>query len=156
MTRLFRAFGTPLSALILLFSGIWIFGLIAAPQLIMIEQSLWRMERPTGAAEISVQIDGLYNQLDVLALDRATVEAETDAAKRAADLAAIDAKEAGLKVDIAAFADICVADDPEPEWAGQPAAGVIRVRSRSLSGKRHRRLCRHGLCLYPVHGIPAV
>ena len=76
MTRLFRAFGTPLSALILLFSGVWIFGLIAAPQLIMIEQSLWRMERPTGAAEISVQIDGLYNQLDVLALDRATVEAE--------------------------------------------------------------------------------
>ena len=59
-----------LSALILLFSGIWIFGLIAAPQLIMIEQSLWRMERPAGAAEISVQIDGLYNQLDVMALDR--------------------------------------------------------------------------------------
>src|SRR3989338_4075003 len=88
MTRLFRAFGTPLSALILLFSGIWIFGLIAAPQLIMIEQSLWRMERPTGAAEISVQIDGLYNQLDVLAVGRATVE---------------DAKEAGLKVDIAAI-----------------------------------------------------
>lgn len=101
MTRLFRAFGTPLSALILLFSGIWIFGLIAAPQLIMIEQSFWRMERPAGSAEISVQIDGLYNQLDVMALDRSAAIAEPDATKRATDLAALDAKEAGLKAEIA-------------------------------------------------------
>lgn len=101
MTRLSRAFGRPLAALILLLSGIWVVGLIAAPQLIMIEQSLWRMEQPAGAAEISVQIDGLYNRLDVMALDRSAAQAETDAARRSADLAALDAEEAEVKEQIA-------------------------------------------------------
>lgn len=103
MTRLFRAFGTPLASVILLLSSIWILGLIAAPQLIMVEQSLWRMERPEGAAEISVQIDGLYNRLDVMTLDRSDAEAQSDAAKRVADLAALDAEEAAIKAEIAAL-----------------------------------------------------
>lgn len=94
MTRLFRAFGAPLASLILLFSGVWILGLIAAPQLIMIEQSLWRMERPAGSAEISVEIDGLYNRLDVIGLDRGAA---------GADLAALDAEEATIKDQIAAL-----------------------------------------------------
>lgn len=94
MTRLFRAFGAPLASLILFFSGVWILGLIAAPQLIMIEQSLWKMERPVGSAEISVQIDGLYNRLDVMALDRSA---------KGADLAALDAEEATIKGEIAAL-----------------------------------------------------
>lgn len=103
MTRLYRAFGAPLATVILLLSSIWILGLIAAPQLIMIEQSFWRMERPEGAAEVSVQIDALYNRLDVMTLDRSTAEAQTDAAKRMTDLAALDAEEAKLKEQITAL-----------------------------------------------------
>src|SRR5690606_22669163 len=101
MTRLFRAFGAPLASVILLLSGVWILGLIAAPQLIMIEQSLWRMERPEGSAEISVQIDGLYNRLDVIGLDRSAAESETDSAKRETELAALAAEEAAIKAEIA-------------------------------------------------------
>lgn len=93
MTSLRRAFGGPLAALILLFSAVWTLGLVAAPQIIMIEQSLWRMERPAGSAELSVRIDGLYNQLDVLALDRA--KAEGDA------LAEIEASRAEIEAEIA-------------------------------------------------------
>ena len=43
MIRLTGAFGRPLALLILLFAGLWILGLIAAPQAIMTEQSLWRI-----------------------------------------------------------------------------------------------------------------
>lgn len=81
MTELRRAFGAPLSALIVFLAGIWILGLIAAPQIIMVEQSFWTMQRPEGAAELSVKIDGLYNHLDVLGLDHAA--AEDDAARAA-------------------------------------------------------------------------
>jgi spermidine/putrescine transport system permease protein len=103
MTRLFRAFGAPLASAILILSGVWILGLIAAPQLIMIEQSLWRMERPEGSAEISVQIDGHYNRLDVIALDRRAAESETDAAKRETELEALAAEETAIKAEIAAL-----------------------------------------------------
>lgn len=92
MTRLFRAFGAPLASVILLLSSIWILGLIAAPQLIMIEQSFWRMERPEGSAEISVRIDALYNRLDVIGLDRSTAGADT---------AALDAEEKAIQEEIA-------------------------------------------------------
>ena len=93
MGDLRRTFGVPLSALIVFLTGVWVLGMIAAPQVIMVEQSLWRMERPAGAAEISVRIDGLYNRLDVLALDRAG--AADDAAR-----AAIDAERARLEAEI--------------------------------------------------------
>lgn len=103
MTRLTRAFGRPLTALILFFAGTWILGLIAAPQIIMIEQSLWRMERPAGAAALSVRIDGLYNRLDVLALDRAAAAAGADAAARDARLDEIAADRARIEAEIAAL-----------------------------------------------------
>lgn len=99
MTRLLRAFGGPLAGLILFFSGIWVLGLIAAPQIIMLDKSLWRMEQPEGSAELSVRIDGLYNRLDVLALDRA--EAESDRTRPAGTLAEIDAEAARLQAEIA-------------------------------------------------------
>lgn len=98
MTSLRRSFGAPLSAVIVLLTGLWVLGLIAAPQVIMIEQSFWRMERPAGAAELSVRIDALYNRLDVLALDRA------DAAKApdpGAELARLDAERAEVEAEIA-------------------------------------------------------
>lgn len=94
MNSLLRSFGAPLSAVIVMLCGIWVLGLIAAPQVIMVEQSFWRMERPAGAAELSVQIDGLYNRLDVLALDRAST---SDTATRTT----IDATLAGIETEIA-------------------------------------------------------
>ena len=95
MTSLIRAFGGPLTCLILFFSGVWVLGLIAAPQIIMIDKSLWRMERPVGAAELSVQIDGLYNRLDLLALDRSTVADQPE------KLAAIDTETSTIQAQIA-------------------------------------------------------
>lgn len=98
MTRLHRSFGGPLAALIVLLTGVWMLGLIAAPQFIMIEQSLWRMERPPGAAELSVQIDGLYNRLDVLALDRTSAPDDGSRAANDSARAEIEAKIATLEV----------------------------------------------------------
>lgn len=94
MTELRRAFGAPLSALIVFLVGVWILGLIAAPQIIMIGQSFWTMQRPEGAAELSVKIDGLYNRLDVLALDH---QSAADAAARAA----IDTERDTVRAEIA-------------------------------------------------------
>ncbi|MBL3596456.1 ABC transporter permease, partial [Rhodovulum sulfidophilum] len=45
MTRLRRSFGAPLAMLLVVLAGTWILGLIAAPQAIMIERSLWKMEQ---------------------------------------------------------------------------------------------------------------
>lgn len=94
MTDLRQAFGGPLAALILLLAGVWMLGLIAAPQVLMVEQALWRLERPEGAAELSVEIDSLYNRLDVLGLDRAGA---TDDAARSQ----IDAERAQVETRIA-------------------------------------------------------
>lgn len=94
MIELRRAFGGPVSILIVLLAGVWMLGLIAAPQIIMIEQSLWRMEQPTGAAELSVRIDALYNRLDVLALDRKSAGAE-------ADLSGLDTERGQIEQEIA-------------------------------------------------------
>jgi spermidine/putrescine transport system permease protein len=70
MNSLLRSFGGPMTVVILLLVATWIFGLIAGPQFIMIEQSLWRMDQGTGGAEVSARIDRLYNQIDVLTLDQ--------------------------------------------------------------------------------------
>lgn len=94
MSDLRRAFGGPLAALIVMLAGTWMLGLIAAPQFLMVEQSLWRMELPAGAAELSVQIDALYNRLDVLGLDHAA--APNEAARRL-----IDEERADLRAQIA-------------------------------------------------------
>ncbi|TCO74156.1 ABC transporter permease [Rhodovulum euryhalinum] len=101
MTSLRRSFGAPLSAVIVLLTGIWVLGLIAAPQVIMIEQSFWRMDRPAGAAELSVRIDALYNRLDVLALDRAAAEKVKTPSSLNAELARLDAERAGIEAEIA-------------------------------------------------------
>ncbi|MBL3569332.1 spermidine/putrescine ABC transporter [Rhodovulum sulfidophilum] len=101
MTRLRRSFGAPLATLIVLLTGIWVLGLIAAPQVIMIEQSLWKMDRPAGAAELSVQIDRLYNRLDMLALDRAAARTLSTPSATDAKLAQIDAERAAVAAEIA-------------------------------------------------------
>ena len=101
MTELRRAFGIPLAALIVLLTGVWVLGLIALPQFIMVEKSLWRLERPAGAVELSVQIDALYNRLDVLALDRVAEEKLKTPSSLAPELARIDAERAQIEAEIA-------------------------------------------------------
>lgn len=96
MSELRRTFGGFLSALILGLAGLWMLGLIAAPQILMIEQSFWRLEQPVGAVELSVQIDGLYSRLSVLDLDLAAATDETRPALQAAR-AALEAEIAGLE-----------------------------------------------------------
>lgn len=101
MTELRRTFGAPLAALIVFLTGLWVLGMIAAPQIIMIEQSLWRMERPAGAVELSVQIDTLYNRLDVLALDAKAAETLKTPSSLSAELARIEAERAEITAEIA-------------------------------------------------------
>ena len=101
MNSLVRSFGAPLATIIALLAGIWVLGFIAAPQVIMIEQSLWRMERPVGAAEVSVRIDGLYNKLDILALDRSAAEELSDTAERDTKIAEMDAIQSRIETEIA-------------------------------------------------------
>lgn len=96
MSELRRTFGGFLSALILGLAALWMLGLIAAPQILMIEQSFWRLEQPVGAVELSVQIDGLYSRLSVLDLDLAAATDETRPALEA-DRAALAAEIAGLE-----------------------------------------------------------
>ena len=75
--------------------------MIAAPQVIMIEQSLWHMEQGDGGAELTNRIDGLYNQVDVLALDRMDAEAIPAVSERDATLLSIDRQIKTLQDEIA-------------------------------------------------------
>lgn len=89
-----------MTAIILLLTGVWVFGLIAGPQLIMVDQSLWRMEQGQGGAEVSARIDRLYNQVDVISLDRADAEGKPVSAARDAALAGYTAKIEALNAEI--------------------------------------------------------
>ncbi len=74
MTSLVRSFGPSLTAAILLLTGIWIVGMIVAPQLIMVEKSFWYLDRGGDAGALSVRIDSLYNDVDLLGLDKMALE----------------------------------------------------------------------------------
>ncbi|MDT8326654.1 MAG: ABC transporter permease [Roseovarius sp.] len=100
MNNLLRSFGGPMTAVILLLAGTWIFGLIAGPQLIMIEQSLWRMEQGEGGAEISARIDRLYNRIDILTLDKMDMEDKPPSGERDSALAEFDENIARLSAEI--------------------------------------------------------
>lgn len=89
-----------MTAMILLLVGTWIFILIAGPQLIMIDQSLWRMEQGTNGAEVSARIDRLYNQIDVLSFDSMDEEAKAASDERDKNLAEYAAKIEGLNAEI--------------------------------------------------------
>ena len=100
MSNLLRSFGGPMTAVILLLVSLWVFGMIAGPQVIMIEQSLWKIERGEGGAELSNRIDGLYNQVDILSLDRMDLEEKPATPERDAKLAAIDAEIAEIQAEV--------------------------------------------------------
>jgi spermidine/putrescine transport system permease protein len=105
MSNLIRSFGRPMTFVILLLAGTWIFGLIAGPQLIMVEQSLWRMEQGDGGAEVSARIDRLYNQVDILSLDMMDAEDMAASPDRDALIAEISAKVDSLNAEITVLED---------------------------------------------------
>ena len=61
MREVLRAYGPGLTAVLWLLVALWTIGLVAAPQAVMIEQSLWSLESDTG--DISVRLDQAYNEL---------------------------------------------------------------------------------------------
>jgi spermidine/putrescine transport system permease protein len=101
MTSLVRSFGPSLTAAILLLTGIWIVGMIVAPQLIMVEKSFWYLDRGGDAGALSVRIDGLYNDVDLLGLDKMEAEALEPSAERDLKLAEIERQTVVRKAEIA-------------------------------------------------------
>ncbi|WGF87636.1 ABC transporter permease [Marinivivus vitaminiproducens] len=93
---LIRSFGLPVTVVIAAIAAVWMIVLILLPQMIMLERSLWTLERPADAFEISRQIDELYNDIDLLGMDRATLEAAEPSPQRDGDLAALQ-EEIALK-----------------------------------------------------------
>jgi spermidine/putrescine transport system permease protein len=91
MNKLLRSFGPLMTAVIVLLSGIWVVGMIVGPQLIMVEQSFWYTDRGGEAVVISVQIDRLYNDIDLLSFDKMDAEALAPSPERDAKIAAIEA-----------------------------------------------------------------
>ena len=89
-----------MTAVILLLSGLWIAGMIVAPQLIIVEKSFWYLDRGGDAGALSVRIDSLYNDVDLLAMDRTDVEALESPAEREPKLADIDRQIMEKKAEI--------------------------------------------------------
>jgi spermidine/putrescine transport system permease protein len=82
MNDLARVYGRGFAALMWLLVGVWLCALILFPLGMMAEQSIWRLEAPPGAAEVTMRIDQGYNELSVARLDRASA---TGAAAEALD-----------------------------------------------------------------------
>ncbi|MBT6241080.1 MAG: ABC transporter permease [Rhodospirillaceae bacterium] len=101
MNSLLRSFGPYLTALIVLLSGVWVVGMIVGPQLIMVEQSFWHLDRGGVAVNITVQIDNEYNEVDFLSFDKMDLEALAPSAERDMKIAEIDAVIAEKKARIA-------------------------------------------------------
>ncbi len=80
-----------MTTVIVLLSGSWVVGMIIAPQLIMVEQSLWYKDRGAEAVGISLRIDRHYNEIDVLSFDKLDAEALAPSLDRDAMIAEIDA-----------------------------------------------------------------
>lgn len=72
MTSLVRTYGRPLTAVICVLAAFWVLALIVLPQLVMLQSSLWSMEQPADAAQVTLEIDRLYNDLTVQQMDLAT------------------------------------------------------------------------------------
>ena len=92
MSRLLSAFGPAMSAAILLLAGIWIIGMIVGPQLIMVEQSFWQLDRGADGGLISSDIDRLYNDIDMLSFSKSDAEALAPSLRRDQQIAEVDAQ----------------------------------------------------------------
>ncbi len=85
-----------LDAIFALLALIWVLGMIVVPQLVMVERSLWWLERDPQAFEISRRIDALYQQIMLRELDLAAAS-EADRPRLEAELEAMRAEVAGLE-----------------------------------------------------------
>ena len=103
MNRLLRSFGPLMTTVIVLLSGVWVVGMIVGPQLIMVEQSFWYTDRGGEAVVISLQIDRLYNDIDLLLFDKMDAKARAPSPERAATMAEIEAVIAEKRAMIAAL-----------------------------------------------------
>ena len=100
MNELVRSFGPVMAGVIVLLSGIWILGMILMPQVIMVEQSFWYMDLGGDAVAISARVDVLYNDLEVLKLDKMEIEDQPESDDRAGKIAAVDDRIAAVKSEI--------------------------------------------------------
>lgn len=100
MINLFRVFGKGMASLIIALSAIWVIGLIIAPQVIMIEKSLWYMDKGGDQAVLSIKIDNLYNQKDLLILDQSELDKIKSEANRKAKEIEIKEKIKALESEI--------------------------------------------------------
>jgi len=75
--------------------------MIIGPQLIMVEQSLWKKDQGGDAVVTSARIDNLYNEVDLLSFDKSDAEALADSPERTTSItkitAEIDAKWVTIK-----------------------------------------------------------
>ena len=97
MSSLIRSMGPNMTAAILLLSAIWIVGMIVGPQLIMIEQSFWYLDRGGDAVAVSARVDRLYNERDLLSFDLSDAQAAEQIDKVASITARIDALSAEIE-----------------------------------------------------------
>lgn len=89
---LVRIYGRGLAGLCWVMVVAWFALLILVPQVTMVDQSLWRLEQPKDAAQLTLEIDRLYNEMSVMQLDRQAASGATASAldtKIAATRAAI-------------------------------------------------------------------
>ena len=100
MNSLRRSFGPVLSVVIMLLVAIWVIGMIVGPQLIMVEQSLWYKDQGGDASTLSVNIDRLYNEIDLLNFDKMDAEALPDSSEKTEKVASIAAEIAGKQTNI--------------------------------------------------------
>jgi spermidine/putrescine transport system permease protein len=85
-----------LDAILWLLAALWVLGMIVVPQLVMVERSLWWLERDPQAFQISRQIDALYQEIMLRELDLAAAS-EADRPRLLAELAAMRAEVAELE-----------------------------------------------------------
>jgi spermidine/putrescine transport system permease protein len=75
--------------------------MIVVPQLIMVEKSFWYLDRGGDAGALSVRIDSLYNEIDLLDMDKLAAEGLESTAERDLKLAEIDREIAARRAKIA-------------------------------------------------------
>ena len=126
MNNLIRVFGPRMAALIIGLTAVWVLGLIIAPQVIMVEKSLWYMDKGSDEAALSIQIDNLYNEMDLLYLDQGELNTLPTEAERTAKNKEIEATLDGLKTRIS--------DLENQEVAPQK---VYSLRNYMQMGKAH-------------------
>ncbi len=126
MNRLLRSLGPVMTTVIVLLCGVWVVGMIIAPQLIMVEQSFWTKDRGGEAVVISVRIDRLYNEIDVLWFDKTDAEALAPSPERDAKIAGIEAVIADKRVVIAELE----ARETDPKK-------VYSLRNYTIMGRGH-------------------